>query len=199
MTTTYSILKREKVIPMDHGDRPQEHNELKGHEPLTVTLTEEEMAQAAAFVAKAWAWADREYKRQHPTDRRSIEERAEDAWEAHYNGVLPFDMAVCPYCGSVPDLNERRGYCCKLNKWDDYHMMDEAFHEFYARLESGDPEAMALEAFNKARARSDLIVAEADRIRGLEREARMVELYGGDRVKAARQAQRDFEARRRLS
>jgi hypothetical protein len=54
-----------------------------------------------------------EYKRHHPSDTRSLEDRIDDARQADLNGELALEMAVCPYCGTVPALSIH-GYCCKL-------------------------------------------------------------------------------------
>jgi len=122
----------------------------------TVILTPEDLAAAEAAVAEMRSWADGEYKRRHPSDIRSWQERVEDAWEAHFSGGLSLDLAVCPHCGIVPDLNECRGYCCKLGRWLRDSALDEEVDECYYR-----PIERAAARFSRAIANDD--TAEADK------------------------------------
>ena len=161
-------------------------------------FSEDDVAQANAAAAAAVAELDRHYRRRHPSDNRSPDQRVEEALQADTTGVLPLDMAVCPYCGTVPDLNENRGYCCKLYRWLGDSLVAAEYEEFYARLEAGDPEAQALWEKRTEQEDLDPAVVEAERrnqeLRLAEDERRMEEIYGVEVVREARRAQRAFDA-----
>jgi hypothetical protein len=103
---------------------------------VSITLTPEDRAEAEEAVISMRRRADEDYYRRHPNDPRSLEDREEDAWQAHFNGDLLIHMALCPYCGLVPDLVESRGYCCKLGRWLRDGMYDADQGEWLDRIEA---------------------------------------------------------------
>lgn len=116
-------------------------------------FTPEEMVEIEEAVMASRAWADDLYKGRHPTDTRSTDERAEDAWQAHISGAVHFDMGVCPYCGAIPALEPSR-LCCKLNRWTSYALLDWAEDQYI------DPIPGAAERFGQAMTSGDSAAAD---------------------------------------
>jgi hypothetical protein len=116
---------------------------------VVTRLSDEDIAEAEATVVKMRAWAQETYSSEHPEDHRSLDERINDVWNDHFNGTLDVWLAPCPYCGTVPALNDRRGLCCKLGRW---------FRDGVANAEQGE----WLERIDRAAANFGQAMAEGD-------------------------------------
>ena len=136
--------------------------------------------QASEDQHRIWAdiltQADENHKRLHPYDTRSWEDRVDDACEADINGELPLDMAVCPYCGEVPELT--LAVCCSP-----YDVLADAKdkseeEKLYEARDAGIP------------IKQRTLTAEECEQHEVERERRLEELYGIEVVRKAREAQR---------
>ncbi len=146
---------------------------------VTLPFTAEQIidgVSAIASVNHSIIKADRKYRQRHPNDTRSWGARVNYACEADISGELPLEMAVCPYCGEVPELMLTT--CCS-----GFSILTDA--KYMSQQEEFEQLVMAGEKIE-----SRTLTAEEWEQEEAERERRLEELYGVEVVRNAREAQR---------